>query len=150
DGKEAMIAGGTDQWGYRTGGEERNYGSFLSSVSAANAGIGQALGDSGGGGTTAPSVAITTPTSGSTVQNSVTVSAVASSGTSRINLLLDGNIMGIISGASANYPWDTKTTSHGSHQWVAQAYDASGSSTTSSPASVVVQNQASGDTSPPT
>src|SRR4030095_2115732 len=39
DGKEAMIAGGTDQWGYRTGGEERNYGSFLSSVSAANAGI---------------------------------------------------------------------------------------------------------------
>ena len=157
DGKEAIIAGGTDQWGYRTGGEERNYGSFLSSVSVANAGVGQALGDSGGGGTTPGggggttplSVAITTPTSGSTVQKSVTVSAVASSGTSRIDLLLDGKIMGIIGGSSANYPWDTTTTSNGSHHWVAKAYDASGISTTSSPASVVVQNQSSGDTSPP-
>ena len=156
DGKEAIIATGTDQWGYRTGGEERNYGSFLSVVSSANAGVGQALGASGGGGgtttsgTTTMSVAITAPTAGSTVQKSVTVSALASSGTSRINLLLDGNIMGIMSGTSADYPWDTTTTSNGTHQWVAKAYDASGVSTTSSPADVMVQNQSSGDTSSPT
>jgi hypothetical protein len=156
DGREAIIAAGTDQWGYRTGGEERDYGSFLSSVSSANASVGQALGDSGGGGTTTgaggtttTSVAITAPTSGSTVQKSVTVSAVASSGTSRISLLLDGNIVGIISGTSANYPWDTTTTSDGTHVWVAKAYDASGNSTASNPDSVVVQNQSSGDTSPP-
>lgn len=150
DGKEAIIAAGTDQWGYRTGGEERNYGSFLSSVSSANASVGQALGDSGGGGGTGTtSVAITAPTSGSTVQKSVTVSAVASSGTSRINLLLDGNIMGIASGTSASYPWDTTTTSNGTHTWVAKAYDALGNSTTSNPDSVVVQNQSSADTTPP-
>ncbi len=36
DGKEATVAGGTDRWGYRTGGEERSYGDFLSAVAQAN------------------------------------------------------------------------------------------------------------------
>jgi hypothetical protein len=44
DGKEAIIATGTDPWGYRTGGEERNYGDFLSQVVTANAGVAAAIG----------------------------------------------------------------------------------------------------------
>jgi Bacterial Ig domain len=148
DGNEAIITEGTDQWGYHTGGEERNYGNFLGPVSSANAGVGQALWDSGGGGTTM-SVSITAPTSGSTVQNDVTVSVSASIGTSMIHLLLDGNVMGIVSGSSANYPWDTTATSDGIHEWVAKAYDASGIYATSVPTSVVVKNQSSVDASPP-
>lgn len=37
DGKEATRQRGTDPWGYRTGGEERDYGDFLSTVTATNA-----------------------------------------------------------------------------------------------------------------
>ena len=37
DGKSATIVGaGTDQWGYPTGGEHRNYGDFISAVKASN------------------------------------------------------------------------------------------------------------------
>ncbi|HEV2022113.1 MAG TPA: hypothetical protein VGQ94_06250 [Terriglobales bacterium] len=36
DGNEAVIRRGTDRWGYSTGGEERNYGDFLSSATNAN------------------------------------------------------------------------------------------------------------------
>ncbi len=39
DGREAIIATGTDQWGYPTGGEAANYGDFVDSVRAANYGI---------------------------------------------------------------------------------------------------------------
>lgn len=37
DGKEARIAAGKDQWGFSTGGEDRDYGDFISSVVKANA-----------------------------------------------------------------------------------------------------------------
>jgi hypothetical protein len=36
DGKEAVRAPGTDPWGYTTGGEEKDYGDFISSVRAAH------------------------------------------------------------------------------------------------------------------
>ena len=36
DGKEAIVAAGVDPWGYSTGGEDSNYGDFLSFVTAAN------------------------------------------------------------------------------------------------------------------
>jgi hypothetical protein len=36
DGRSAVINRGVDQWGYPTGGEEKNYGDFLDSVRAAN------------------------------------------------------------------------------------------------------------------
>ena len=37
DGKEDVVSRGTDPWGYFTGGEERNYGDFISGVREANA-----------------------------------------------------------------------------------------------------------------
>ncbi len=36
DGTQAVPAPGTDRWGFSTGGEERNYGDFLSGVTQAN------------------------------------------------------------------------------------------------------------------
>jgi hypothetical protein len=36
DGKEAVVAAGTDPWGYTTGGEERDYGDFITGVREAN------------------------------------------------------------------------------------------------------------------
>jgi hypothetical protein len=43
DGQEAAVASGTDEAGYATGGEERNYGDFLSAATAANASVAQSL-----------------------------------------------------------------------------------------------------------
>jgi hypothetical protein len=36
DGKEDVVAGGTDPWGYPSGGEERDYGDFITGVREAN------------------------------------------------------------------------------------------------------------------
>jgi len=36
DGKAAVVAPGTDQWGFPTGGEDRNYGDFLDEVTQTN------------------------------------------------------------------------------------------------------------------
>jgi uncharacterized repeat protein (TIGR01451 family) len=44
DGQEAVINTGTDPFGWPTGGEERDYGDFLSAVVAANAQVMQSLG----------------------------------------------------------------------------------------------------------
>jgi hypothetical protein len=49
DGIEARVATGTDPWGYATGGEERDYGNFLSSVVSANARVAAAIGAPTGG-----------------------------------------------------------------------------------------------------
>jgi hypothetical protein len=43
DGKEDVAARGKDMWGYMTGGENRNYGDFLSAVKNTNAVIDQQL-----------------------------------------------------------------------------------------------------------
>jgi hypothetical protein len=39
DGRSAIVAKGTDQWGYPTGGEAANYGDFVDSVQSANSSI---------------------------------------------------------------------------------------------------------------
>ncbi len=36
DGREASTDAGKDAWGFKTGGEERNYGDFLTDVRNAN------------------------------------------------------------------------------------------------------------------
>jgi hypothetical protein len=43
DGREAVRAKGTDPWGYPTGGEEKDYGDFISAVRSANSWIAQQL-----------------------------------------------------------------------------------------------------------
>ena len=43
DGKEARVGSGVDSWGYPTGGEERDYGDFISSVKEANLSVHEEL-----------------------------------------------------------------------------------------------------------
>ncbi len=43
DGREAVVGAGVDPWGFKTGGEERNYGDFITSVRNANLTVMQAL-----------------------------------------------------------------------------------------------------------
>jgi len=151
DGKEAIRAAGVDPWGYPTGGEERDYGNFLGAVIAANAGVEAMLTAGGTGGGTAPiSVSITAPSSGSAVNASVTVAAEASSSATRVDLLLDGVLMGMVGGSTARYSWDTTTANNGTHRWVAKAVDVSGAIVSSGPVDVLVANSsAPGDTMPP-
>jgi hypothetical protein len=64
--------------------------------------------------------------------------------------MLDGSIVAMVGGTTATYTWDTTTSPNGTHTWTAKAYDASGNSVSSMPASVVVQNSAAaGDTTVP-
>jgi len=44
DGKEDVMASSVDAWGYPTGGEERDYGDFLTAVTRANRSVWEALG----------------------------------------------------------------------------------------------------------
>ena len=39
NGKDAVISRGTDQWGFPSGGEERNYGDYVTPVTQANVGV---------------------------------------------------------------------------------------------------------------
>jgi hypothetical protein len=149
DGVEAVVAVGTDQWGYSTGGEEQSYGDFLSSVMRANAGVAAAIGAGGGGSPPSTAVTISSPTPGSTVQQTVTVSAAASTSAVRVDLALDGRLVGIFGGAAVQYNWDTTASPNGTHRWVAKAYDVSGASVTSSPVDVTVSNAGTSDTTPP-
>src|SRR5207244_3560661 len=67
----------------------------------------------------------------------------------RIDLTLDGALLGIFSGSVAQYPWDTTVLPNGTHRWVAKAYDSSGASVTSSPVDVTVSNAITSDTTAP-
>src|SRR5216117_60729 len=99
--------------------------------------------------TTPPTVSITSPSSGSTVSGTVTVTASASDnvGVAGVQFRLDGSNLGA-EDTSAPYSvsWDTTAAGNGSHTLTARARDAAGNATTSSAVSVTVFN----DTSPPT
>ena len=93
--------------------------------------------------TTAPSVAITTPTSAATVSGTVSVAANASDdvGVVGVQFLLDGNPLGAEDTTSPyNVFWDTTTATNGSHALTARARDAAGNATTSAEITVTVAN----------
>jgi N,N-dimethylformamidase beta subunit-like, C-terminal/Concanavalin A-like lectin/glucanases superfamily/Bacterial Ig domain len=94
--------------------------------------------------TTAPTVSITAPSDGSTVNSTVTVSANASDnvGVTGVQFLLDGANLGA-EDTSAPYSvsWDTTAAANGSHTLTARARDAAGNQTTSAAISVTVSNQ---------
>ena len=93
--------------------------------------------------TTAPSVAITTPTSAATVSGTVSVAANASDdvGVVGVQFLLDGNPLGAEDTTSPyNVFWDTTTATNGSHALTARARDAAGNATTSAQITVTVAN----------
>ncbi len=63
DGLEAVVADGTDPWGYPTGGEQENYGDFLSDVTTAHDQVCFQLGPSGTGTTSSATSLLTASSS---------------------------------------------------------------------------------------
>src|SRR5207253_2757252 len=102
--------------------------------------------------TTPPTVSITSPTGGSTVSGTITVSANASDnvGVAGLQFQLDGVNLGSEDTATPyTVSWNTTTASNASHTLTAIARDAAGNRTTSSAVTVTVSNSTA-DTIPPT
>src|SRR5207247_1789258 len=98
--------------------------------------------------TSPPTVSITSPSAGSTVSGSITVTASASHnvGVVSVQFLLDGSVGGEDTSAPYSVSWDTTGASNGAHTLTARARDAAGNATPSSSVTVTVFN----DTTPPT
>jgi putative lipoic acid-binding regulatory protein len=113
----------------------------------------QVLTGGGTGDTTLPTVSLTAPTSGATVNGTVTVSATASDnvGVTGVQFRLDGvNIGSEDTTSPYSISWNTTSVANGSHALTAIARDAAGNTRTSSAVDVTVQNSAPVDTTPPT
>jgi len=105
------------------------------------------LGFGGGGGdTTPPTTSITSPANGATVSGTITVSANASDnvGVSRVELFVDGSLVGTDTSSPYSFSWNTTSVSDGSHGLQTRAYDAAGNSGSSSTVNVTVANGGGG------
>lgn len=94
------------------------------------------------GDTTPPTAAITSPSSNATVTGAITVAATASDnvGVARVDLLVDGAVVGSDASAPYSIALDTKTLGNGSHALIARAVDTSGNTGSSATVTVTVQN----------
>ncbi len=93
--------------------------------------------------TTPPTVSITSPASGATVSGTITVTASASDnvGVVGVQFQLDGlNAGAELTAAPYSVPWNTTSSSNGSHTITAVARDAAGNRTTSAGVTVTVSN----------
>jgi len=95
--------------------------------------------------TVAPSVAISLPTAGTTVANSIIISVNATdntggSGVANVDFLVDGNVIGNSVTAPFSRVWDTSTSPNGTHVISAKARDFAGNVGDSQPISVAVAN----------
>lgn len=83
--------------------------------------------------TTAPTVAITSPSSGTKIGAKLNVSVSASDnvGVTRVELYLDGDFVGTDTAAGYSFSLNTRKISNGTHTLVAKAYDAAGNMATS-------------------
>src|ERR671918_218959 len=96
-----------------------------------------------------PTVAVTSPGTGTTVGGAVTVTATASDdvAVASVQFLLDGAPLGALDGAAPyEVSWSTTGASNGAHTLAAIARDAAGNETTATAISVTVFN----DTTAPT
>jgi subtilisin family serine protease len=100
--------------------------------------------------TTAPTVAITSPTSG-TMTGTVTVSTTAGDnvGVTKVELRANGTLVATDTAAPYTFSWNTTTSANGGVNLTAVAYDAAGNKTTSGAVYVTVSNTTGGDTTPP-
>lgn len=102
---------------------------------------------------TAPSVNVTSPTSGQTVSGTRTVTASASDnvGVSSVSFFLDGSTTPIATDTTSPYSfsWNTTTVTNGAHTLKAQAWDSAGNTKVSTTVSFTVSN-ATADTTAPT
>jgi len=102
-------------------------------------------------GTTPPTVSMTSPTAGSPVSDTVTVSASASDdvGIQSVRFQVDGTSIATDTTSPYSTSWDTTTIANGSHSLDAVATDTSGNTTTSTSVTVTVNNILPPDPTPP-
>ena len=103
------------------------------------------------GGTTSGglSTQITAPSDGATVSGSVAISASASSGATKLEIYVDGSLLGSANGASLTSNWDTTQVADGPHTLTSKAYDSSGGTATSAAVGVTVSNSSGTTQCPP-
>jgi chitodextrinase len=89
-----------------------------------------------------PTVSITSPRSGVTIKNTITVSVSAAStlAISKVELYMDSTLVGTDTASPYSFSWNTTKTSNGTHVLTAKAYDAAGTVGTSASVSVNVRN----------
>lgn len=92
--------------------------------------------------TTAPTVSMATPTSGSTVSGAVTLGANATDniGVTRVDFYRGTTLLGSDTSAPYSISWDTTSVADGTYSIFSKAYDAAANSTSSSSVSVTVSN----------
>ena len=102
--------------------------------------------------TVAPTATITSPTDGSTVTGSITVSVTATDnvGVSEVELYIDDVLFATDNTEPYDFLWDTTNYSDGAHELLAIAYDASSNAGQSDPVTVYVSNPTQEDTIAPT
>jgi len=90
-----------------------------------------------------PTVQITAPSAGSTLNGTVTISASASDnvGVTRIELFIDGVTVGNFTFSTVTFAWDTKRYPNGAHTIAARAWDAAGNSGNATTVTVTVKNK---------
>ncbi|RKG65063.1 M20/M25/M40 family metallo-hydrolase [Corallococcus sp. CA054B] len=92
--------------------------------------------------TTPPTVALTAPASGATVNGTTNITATASDnvGVSKVEFLVDGVVKGTAMASPYSFAWDSRTVANGSHTVAAKAHDGSGNTTTTTANTVTVAN----------
>jgi hypothetical protein len=111
-----------------------------------------ANGTTGGGGgsdTTAPTTSISSPTAGSTVSGTVTITAAASDnvGVTKVEIYVDGALRTTDTTSPYTWSWNTTTFANSSHTITAKAYDAAGNIGSAANVSVTVNNAGGGGSS---
>ena len=101
-----------------------------------------AIATGGGGDTTPPTTSVTAPASGATVSGTVTATATATDnvGVTRIELYVDGALLGSGTTSPTSASWNTTTSANGTHTITSKAYDAAGNVGTSAGVPVTVSN----------
>jgi len=94
----------------------------------------------------APGVVLTAPTNGAAVSGNVNVTATASDaiGVERVELLLDGALLGVDASAPYAIVWNSSTASDGAHVLQARAFDLAGNVGTSAQVNVTVSGGSGG------
>ena len=99
-------------------------------------------GGGGGGDTTLPTCSITSPTAGSTVSGTVTITAAATDnvGVTKVEIFVDGALRTTDTVSPYTWSWNTTTFANSSHTITAKAYDAAGNMKQAANVTVTVNN----------
>lgn len=99
---------------------------------------------------TPPSVSVSSPVANATVSGTTTITAAATDniGVAKVELYIDGQLVGTDVAAPYSFVWDTSGYANGSHAITTKAYDAVGNNTASLAVNVTVNNVVPSDLKP--